>query len=801
MAGSGLPYDVGTVRRLLLAAFDAEELRRHLRDRPTFRPILTRLSAQHGLDDIVDQVIDYCDRHDLFDELLDGVREENPAQYARFEGRLHGEAGDEIALRILKPGSTLLNGRYRIVRHIARGGFGSVYLAQDTLLREEVAIKELIPALVGDEIALKRFLVEAKAMMQLAHPHIVHTRDIVVAGGNYYMVMEHMAGGSLEDRIRTGKPLAVDEAVRILADVCEGLAYAHERGVIHCDLKPANVLLDATGAARVADFGVAHVSDQVVTRTWITPGGFSGGTLPYMSPEQTDGVRDDPRVDVYALGAILYRALTGRMYLEFDQRDTPRAQSDNVQRISTHQPLPPSSYNHRIPAWLDAVILKALAKRPEDRFASVREMRSALLNPPSGPAMPAVPPGPRPLPAPAAVARRVPRWMWPAAGGLVVLIVALVFVLRLAGGEPRATPLHTAAAIAAATTPAGPTPNPAGPTSTPSATASLVATSPTQVPRTDMPTPEPTPVPPSVTLLPTRAPAAPTAPPATPVPPTQPPATQAPPTAAPALTGRIAFTSYLDRRPEIYVINFDGSGLARLTNNQVYDYSPRWSPDGKRIAFVSNRDGNDEIYVMNADGSGVTRLTYEPAIDRSPAWGPDGRIAFESTRDGSVNANIFVMNADGSGVQRLTDNPTNDQSPAWSPDGQRIAFTSDRDKNWEIYVMNADGSGQKNVTNKLAVDGSPAWSARGQIAFASTREGNTRGDVYVMNPDGSGVRRLTTDPESDVAPAWSPDGRTIVFVSQRTGSDELYRMNADGSDVRRLTSTSLQASGPSWAPR
>jgi hypothetical protein len=127
------------------------------------------------------------------------------------------------------------------------------------------------------------------------------------------------------------------------------------------------------------------------------------------------------------------------------------------------------------------------------------------------------------------------------------------------------------------------------------------------------------------------------------------------------------------------------------------------------IAFASNRDGNWEIYVMNADGSGVTRLTNNPADDRVPSWSPDGRrIAFDSKRDG--NYEIYVMNADGSGQTNLTNNPADDYMPSWSPDGRRIAFDSKRDGNYEIYVMNADGSGVTRLTNNPAFDCCPAWS-------------------------------------------------------------------------------------------
>ena len=126
----------------------------------------------------------------------------------------------------LSPGDTLLNGQYRIERQLGRGGFGFVYQAQDTLLGEDVAIKELIPGLVGDEAMLKRFLAEAKATMRLTHEHIVRTHNVFQEGGNYYIVMECMPGGSLEDRLRAAGPLPVDEAVRIAAEVCAGAAAA-----------------------------------------------------------------------------------------------------------------------------------------------------------------------------------------------------------------------------------------------------------------------------------------------------------------------------------------------------------------------------------------------------------------------------------------------------------------------------------------------------------------------------------------------------------------------------------------------
>ena len=337
----------------------------------------------------------------------------------------------------LNPNDILQNGQYRVLRQLGRGGFGFVYQAQDTLLHDQVAIKELIPALVGDETTLKRFLAEARATMRLANDHLVRTHNVFQEGGNYYIVMECMSGGSLEDRLREVGSLPVGEAVRIAAEVCAGLDYAHHRGIVHCDLKPANILFTADGAAKVADFGIAHVPEQVLSRSWMTPAGFAAGTLPYMSPEQADGVREDPRVDVYAMGAVLYRMLTGRTYLKFDQRETPGAQADNVYRIRNAQPDSPSAHNRRLPAWLDEVVLKALSKRPDERYGSAAEMGAALGR--QGVAS-AVPPQPRASVAAALSSPRPtqrPAWFWPAVGAVgVLLIVISVALAMLFGAGP-----------------------------------------------------------------------------------------------------------------------------------------------------------------------------------------------------------------------------------------------------------------------------------------------------------------------------------------------------------------------------
>ena len=278
--------------------------------------------------------------------------------------------------------------------------------------------------------------------------------------------------------------------------------------------------------------------------------------------------------------------------------------------------------------------------------------------------------------------------------------------------------------------------------------------------------------------------------------------------AFPGQNGKIAFVSDRDGNAEIYVMNPDGSGQANLTNNPAWDdVAPAMSPDGQRIAFIrrplpgSGRPGRPEIYVMNVDGSGLTNLAGDPSAFTALGFSPDGqRIAFQSSREG--NSEIYTMNLDGSTLTNLTNNAASDQLPAFAPDGRRIAFVRLLGTNFEIYTMAADGSDQKNITNNPENDFMGDFSPDGKrIAFTRGPSGMPF-EIYTMNSDGSGQTNITKHPASDRGPAFSPDGQRIAFASDRDHPfSEIYTMAPDGSDLARLISNvNIVDSSPAWQP-
>ena len=267
-------------------------------------------------------------------------------------------------------GQTL--GKYRVLEALGRGGMAQVYRGYHPQLDRHVAIKVLRSDLVEHEQFLERFRREAHAVSGLRHANIVQVFDFDVQGDFYYMVMELLEGDTLRARLNEYRlkkeRMPLDEIARILTDVLSGLEYAHSEGIIHRDIKPANIMLTKKGQAVLSDFGIA----QILGSTQATVSGALMGTLNYMAPEQGLEGRCDARSDIYSLGIVLYEMLTG--YTPFDA-DTPLA----ILMKHLNDPLPlPSQLDPSLPPSFEQIVLKALAKDPDDRYQKAAEMLAAI---------------------------------------------------------------------------------------------------------------------------------------------------------------------------------------------------------------------------------------------------------------------------------------------------------------------------------------------------------------------------------------------------------------------------------------
>lgn len=273
-------------------------------------------------------------------------------------------------------------GKYQLLERLGRGGAAEVFQAFNPVLERTVAIKLLHAHLSEAPDFTSRFLREARLVAQLRHPHIVQVFDFDVDGERPYMVMEFLSGSSLKDRLdeyyRREEHLPLPDVLRLFRDLLDAVGYAHAQGMVHRDLKPANILLDSAGRPVLTDFGIA----RLLGADRLTATGIAIGTPAYMSPEQGQGGLADERSDLYALGIVLYECLTGSV--PFDA-DTAVA----VLLKHIHQPVPPvREVRPDLPAALEQVVLKALAKNPADRYQTAAEMWQALSSVPTEAAPP-----------------------------------------------------------------------------------------------------------------------------------------------------------------------------------------------------------------------------------------------------------------------------------------------------------------------------------------------------------------------------------------------------------------------------
>jgi len=266
----------------------------------------------------------------------------------------------------LEPG-TVLDGRYRVVRRVGKGGFGIAVLVEDLVVNEEIILKFLHASLAADTRLIKGFIRELRYARKITHENVIRIYDFLCVGGAYAISMEYFPSHTLSSEAR---PLSIPRGLNIIGDICKGMSVAHQANIVHRDLKPHNILINEHDLVKIVDFGLAAGVSPTDSR--LTQRSARMGTPAYMAPEQVRGGSVDPRTDIYSLGIIMYELFTGT---------TPYVGKDPIEIAFQHvegKPKPPRERAPDLPPVVEAVILKAMAVQPDDRFQSMDTLRETL---------------------------------------------------------------------------------------------------------------------------------------------------------------------------------------------------------------------------------------------------------------------------------------------------------------------------------------------------------------------------------------------------------------------------------------
>jgi len=702
--------------------------------------------------------------------------------------------------------------RYRLGRELGQGGMATVYLAEDLKHHRQVAVKVLRPELAAT-MGSERFAREIEVAARLQHPHILPLHDSGEADGFFYYVMPYVEGETLRDRLARSGELPVTEAVRLLGEIAEALAAAHQRGVTHRDIKPENILLSGRHAV-VMDFGIAKAVTEATGRQKLTTAGVALGTPSYMAPEQaTADPQLDHRVDIYAVGVVAYEMLTGH---------PPFYGLTPQQTLAAHVTQAPASVAEQRPGLapvLDSVVMKCLAKRPADRYQTAEELVAALepLTTPSGGMTPTAT---RPL-----AAVKAGRPAFRIAGFTAAAVVVALLGWKLLARSPAQT--VTIAQNAPVTNDPGMEIDPA---LSPDGSFLAYAAGPplaTRIYVRQVDGGRPVAIGDSTEVG------------------------QRAPKWSPE--GRRLLYVFGNRVMVVPALGGQSRVVAQRTD---VIRGADWSPDGREIAFLTG----DSLCIIQPD-SGSYRALPVPFDAHGPGWSPDGKsIAVVSGNSSfgssllygnSAVSQIFVVPLDGGTPTPVADRTSLAASPAWLPDGRGLLFVSDLGGSRDVYYVRiaagkAQGNPQRVTTGlrphsiSVARDGrrmsynlytstANIWSLpipRAGVVAASSATQVTRGnqvvesvaisaddrwlyydsdrtgraELYRIPVTGGEPTQLTDTPGGNYLADPSHDGKELLFQSQRNGTRDIFLMPAEGGAAEPVRAGPGSDNNPQWFP-
>ena len=732
---------------------------------------------------------------------------------------------------------------YQIISLLGAGGMGRVFLARDTRLGRQVALKLLPPQYTQDAERVHRFQTEAKAASALNHPNILTIHDVGEVAGKQFIATEYVEGQTLRQLLQHG-PAPATQVIEIALQLADALAAAHNAGIIHRDIKPENVMLRPDGYVKVLDFGLAKLLEKdeggrmkgekerllhpssLIPHPSTTPGKVMG-TISYMSPEQALGQPLDPRTDIFSLGVVLYELLSGVQPF--------RGNSEAATYNAILNLTPPSLTKtiEHLPLEFAAIIERTLDKDRDLRYQTAADLRAALKR-----LQRASSSNSRAAAVPTAQASSW-QWRW-SLGAAALLVVGGAFfwwwqLNPVVTEAPRvlSSPLPRNASFTPQTDLTGteyfPTLSPDGKT--------LIYAG-QEAGNWDL-WQQPVGQRERVNLTKDSL------------------ETDTQPAFSPD-GKQVAFRSARGGGG-LFVLEL-ASGAVRKISNE--GFNPTWSADGTEIAYgtvsVVQVEGRalSQLWAVQVTSGARRLVTSQDAVQ--PAWSPTGkRIAFWGVHQNSSIGNLWTIPANGGAPVRVTNNAAIDWNPGWSADGKYLYFISDRSGSMNLWrvaidentgqVLGAPEPATTPATDmlhvslaregrhlvyvqrakqrhlqalafdpvKATVHGEPTFITRGTgfathpnvspdgqwLAYSSS--GSPQEDIFIIRTDGTGLRQLTNDAAKDRLPRWSPDGQRLAFYSDRESRQEIWAIAVQGQAApEQLTfvSSSGRAVFPTWSP-